>query len=225
MGRMRIPDVVATSWAGRRVRTPLTSGSSPPAAIATPAVRMAATTVMARAARLRRSSMAPLLGDMKLALLAGGDRKRRLPYRIPDSGLVVSVHVHVDPDQPVVGGREREDADQPEQRISRQRPEHPAVEDPEVLARQHVVDPQVPRPGHVDEVGRVEGRVPSVGQVGAPLQRRLLGTPWAGRVREVLTRGFSRSCWAAPATLSPSKGSAFWSPMITNRAPGLSPPR
>src|SRR5215211_3610909 len=99
MGRIRTPGVVATSWAGRLVRTPFTSGSSPPAAIATPAVKTARATVMARAARLRRSSMAhPSLGDMKLALLAGYARKRQLPYRMPGGRQLNTIpllcHIH-----------------------------------------------------------------------------------------------------------------------------------
>ena len=39
-----------------------------------------------------------------------------------------------------------------------------------------------------------------------------------------LTFGLSSSCWIAPGTESPSTGSEFWSPAITNREPGRIPP-
>jgi hypothetical protein len=37
-------------------------------------------------------------------------------------------------------------------------------------------------------------------------------------------RGLSSSCWIDPGMLSPSSGSEFWSPAMTNFDPGFSPP-
>jgi hypothetical protein len=69
--------------------------------------------------------LAGLLAARRIVPTAAQPSSRRC--RNP-GGLAVPVHAHVDPDQAVVGGREGEDADQPEQRVSRQRPEHGAVE-------------------------------------------------------------------------------------------------
>ena len=50
------------------------------------------------------------------------------------------------------------------------------------------------------------------------------GPPWLVGVTFVLISGWSSSCWIEPGMLSPSSGSEFWSPAITNSSPGFSPP-
>ena len=45
--------------------------------------------------------------------------------------------------------------------------------------------------------------------------------PALSGVVDVLTSGLSISCWIEPGMLSPSSGSEFWSPAITNDAPGV----
>ena len=87
---------------------------------------------------------------------------------------------HVDPDQLVVRGREREDADQPEQRVIGCRPEDARAGDPQRLARQHVVHSQVAR--RLGEVGGVEAGRRAVGQVDPALQQRLSQVPGVGDV-------------------------------------------
>ena len=68
-------------------------------------------------------------------------------------------------------------------------------------------------------------RVRPVRQVGPALQRRRLdGTLRCPACLDVLTRGLSSSCWIEPGMLSPSSGSEFWSPAITNARPAPRPP-
>jgi hypothetical protein len=79
----------------------------------------------------------------------------------------------------VVGAREAsrerrcENADEAEERIRHQGPEHPCTADLEVLPRQDVVGAQVAR-SCVVEVRRVELRVAPVGEICATLERVLL---------------------------------------------------
>ena len=133
----------------------------------------------------KRELTSYFMGGAAILLLLGAAASITWFLRLPDQGRSATVagRAHVDPDQAMVGGREGEHADQPEQRVGGQRPEHRAVEEFQVLARQDVVGAQVARPGHVEEVGGVEGGVAPVGQVGPTLEDGSLGPARAGRGR------------------------------------------
>jgi len=74
----------------------------------------------------------------------------------------------VDPHEPMVAAREREDAGEPKERIGLGWPEAPGIEDPDVAARQDAVSPQVPGRA-VGGLGRVVTRVAPMRRVRAAL--------------------------------------------------------
>jgi hypothetical protein len=91
-----------------------------------------------------------------------------------------SRNAHIDPHQPVIGAREREDADQGKQRIVGCRPEDGRVNDLHDPSGEHIVRSEITR-RRIHEISRVERRITLVGQVGATLQRRLLRSAIARR--------------------------------------------
>src|SRR5919106_1621806 len=102
-----------------------------------------------------------------------------LPPRPPRFGSVV-LDVRVGPHEPVVRGREGEDAGEPEQRIGLHGPEDAGLGDPDALRRQHVVRAQVAG-RRVREVGGVELRIAPMREVGAALELRRLYRAGTGR--------------------------------------------
>src|SRR5699024_2855942 len=105
------------------------------------------------------------------------------------------------------------------QQVAGDRPEDPGVEDPQACARQHVIDPDVARLAQRSQRCRTVGRPGAPGLM-PPCNALASTAPALRGVRVVLTRGCSSSWLIAPSTESPSSGSAFWSPAITNLSPG-----